>query len=168
MLNLIDERHEGIYTKLLQSYDISSFEKVRDRNMLQALVFILEKKIQIEADKVMMRMAYNIIEAHIYYDFPNFISNEIRRILFKIKKLDFRHSSYLWWLLVHQNLEKLMEAGLQVQPTTMTTRLAPIDLRVPILTKLHRSYYEFINFFYVPMVEIMIGEPPHRLHKLII
>jgi len=54
--------------------------------VLQALVVILGKKTQIEVDEAMMRMAYNIIEAHIYLDFPTFISNEVRKNIFKIEK----------------------------------------------------------------------------------
>lgn len=57
----------------MQSYDISSFEKYQDRKVLQALMAILGKKTQIEDDEAMMRMAYNIIETHVYYDFPTFI-----------------------------------------------------------------------------------------------
>lgn len=84
-----------------QSYDIASFEKSQDRKILQELVVILVKKIQIEANETMMRMAYNIIESHICYDFPTFISNEVRKNLFKIEKSYFQHSSYLWWLIFH-------------------------------------------------------------------
>jgi len=54
--------------------------------VLQALVFILGKKTQIETDEAMMRMAYNIIKAHLCYEFLAFISNEIRSNLFKIEK----------------------------------------------------------------------------------
>lgn len=113
---------------------------------------ILRKKTQIEADKAMMRMAYNIIKDHVCYDFPTFISNEVRKNLFKMEKSTFWHSSYLWWLIVHQKLEVLVEVGLQVEPATLTIGPMPIDLRVPLLNKLHGSYYEFMEKFYASMV----------------
>lgn len=130
---------------------------------MQALVVILGKKTHIEADEAMVRTTYNIIEAHVYYDFPTFISNEIKRCLYKIEKFDFRHSSYLWWLMVHQNLKALMEAGLQIEPISQNTSLAPINLRVPIMTKLYGLYYEFMDKFYAIMVQIMIRKLPSRL-----
>ena len=83
MLDWIDERYEGCTKKLLQSYDITLFEKDRDRKVLQALAIILGKKIQIEVDEAMMRIAFNIIEAHICYNFPTFIPNEMRKIFSK-------------------------------------------------------------------------------------
>lgn len=100
----------------------------------------------------MMRMAYNIIEAHICYDFPTFISNEVRKNLFKIEKIDFQHSFYLWWLIVHQNLEALVEGGLQFEPMNLTTMPTQIDLRILVLTKPHGSYYKFMEKFYAPMM----------------
>jgi len=110
-------------------------------------------------------MDCNIIEAHVCYDFPTFISNEIRRYLFKIEKSDFIHSSYLWWLLVHRNLRILVEIKLQVEPTSPNTGPIPIDLMVLVLTKLQGLYYEFMDKFYAIMVKIMIGKLPNRLHK---
>lgn len=150
---------------MLQSYDITSFEKDQERKVLQALPVILRKKTQIEADEAMMRMNYNIIKEHVCYDFSIFISNEMRRNIFKIEKSDFWHSSYLWWMLVHQNLEKFMEVGLQVELATLTIGPTSIDLRVPILTKLHKLYYDFMYKFYASMVEILIGKPPNRLRQ---
>lgn len=165
MLDYIDERYKVRCTKLLQSYDITSFEKSWNRKVLQALIVILGKKTQIEAYEAMMRMAFNIIEAHIFYDFPTFISNEARKNLFKIEKIDFWHSSYFWWLIVHQNVEALVEGGIQVEPTILTTTPMPIDLIFPILTKLHGSYYEFMEKFYALVVQILTGKAPHRLHQ---
>jgi len=54
-------------------------------------------------------MEYNIIEEHACYDFPTFISNEVRKNLFNIEKSNFQHLSYLWWLIIHQNMEALVE-----------------------------------------------------------
>lgn len=54
-----------------------------------------------------------------------------------------------------------MEAQLQVELATLTMGPAPINLRVPILTKLHGSYYEFMENFYALIVEILIGKPPN-------
>jgi len=87
----------------------------------------------------------------------------MRKNLFKIEKSYFWDSSYLWWLLVHQNLEKMMEARLQVQPATSSKGPTPIDLRFPILTKFHGSYYEFMDKLYAPMVEILTRKPTHRI-----
>lgn len=43
----IDEIYEGRSMKLMQSYDITSFEKALERKVLQASAIILGKKIQI-------------------------------------------------------------------------------------------------------------------------
>jgi len=59
----------------------------------------------IKMDEAMVRMTYNITKAHVCYDFLTFITNEIKRCLFKIEKLDFRHSSYIWWLFAHQKID---------------------------------------------------------------
>jgi len=133
--------------------------------VLQTLVVILGKKTQIDADEAMVHMAYNIIKAHICYEFLTFISNEIKRCIFKIKKSNFRNSSYLWWLLAHQNLDKLMEVGLPIQLANPSTRSIPIDLRVLFLSKLHGSYYEFIDKLYAIIMHILIGRLPSRPHK---
>jgi len=112
ILDWIDERYEGRCTKLMQTYDITSFKKYQDRKVLQALAIIFGKQTQIEANESMIRMAYNIIEAHICLIVHQNILNEERKNIFKIEKLDFWHSSYLWWLIVHQNMEVLVEGGL--------------------------------------------------------
>jgi len=115
MLSWINRRYQdNRKAQLWPSYQIALFERKIDRKMLQALVMILGKKIQIEVDEAMVLIAYNIIEAHICYDFPTFICNEIKRCLFKITKSNFRHSSYLWWLFTHQNLVKLIEGELPI------------------------------------------------------
>lgn len=126
MLDWIDER-----------YDITSFEKYQDRQVLQVLVVILGKKTQIETNEAMMRMSYNIIEAHTYYDFSTFISNEVRKNLLNIKKSNFYNSSYLCWLIVHQNLEDLAKGGLQVELETLSTTPKPIDFKVLVLKEFH-------------------------------
>jgi len=59
-------------------------------------------------------MAHNSIEGFVCYDFASFFSNKIKRNLFNIDKGDFRHSSYLWWLIVHQNLQVLVDGGLPI------------------------------------------------------
>jgi len=128
------------------------FKRKRDRKVLQALIVILGKKTQIEVDEAMVCMDYNITEIHVCYDFPTFISNEIKRCLFKIEKLNFRHSSYLWWLFTHQNLDKLVEVGLLIQLMNPNATPIPIDLMVPILSKFHGLYYEFMDKFYVTIV----------------
>jgi len=115
-------------------------------------VVILGKKTQIEVDEAMVHMAYNIIGAHVCYEFLDFISNDIKRYLFKIEKLDFIHSSYLWWLLAHQNLDKLVEVGLPIESMNPSTRLVSIDLRVPVLSKLHGLYDKFMEKFYAIIV----------------
>lgn len=110
-------------------------------------------------------MAYSIIEAHVCYDFLDFITNERKRCLFKIKKSNFRHSSYLWLLLAHQNLDKLIKARRLVQSVNPNVAPILIDLMVPILSKLHGSYYEFMYMFYATIVQILIEKLSSRLCK---
>lgn len=114
-----------------------------------------------------MRMDYKIIEVHIYYDFSTFISNEIRKNMFNIEKFDFCYSSYLWCLIVHQNLEALVEARLQFKSMTLTIVPMPIDLRVSLLTKVHGQYYEFMEKFFSLIMQILMGKVTHRLHRSI-
>jgi len=56
-----------------------------------------------------------------------------------------------------------LEARLQIEPANQPTRPAPIDLWFLVLTKLHESYYEFMDKFHAPMVEMLIGKPPNTL-----
>jgi len=56
-----------------------------------------------------------------------------------------------------------VEVRLQVEPSTLTIGPMQIGLRVPILSKLHGSYYEFMDKFYALMVEILIEKPPNKL-----
>jgi len=69
---------------------------------------------QIEVDEAMVRMAYNIFEGLVCYDFATFFTNEIRNNLFSIDKGYFRHSSYLWSLIIHQNLQFFIDLGLDL------------------------------------------------------
>lgn len=62
---------------------------------------ILGQVTQIEANEATIRMDFNINEGLVCYEFVAFLSNEIRKKLFNIGKGDFRHSSYLSWLIVH-------------------------------------------------------------------
>ena len=112
-------------------------------------------------------MAYNIIQAHFYYDFPTFILNEVSKNLVNIEKSRFQHSSYLWWLIVHQNFEALVEVGLQIEQDILSIASTPIDLKVPMLTKTHGSYYEFMKKFFSPVMQILTGRVTHRLHRSI-
>lgn len=50
-----------------------------DREVFWALDIILDMKIKIKVDVNVMRMVYNIIQAHIYYDFTTFILEEIKK-----------------------------------------------------------------------------------------
>jgi len=138
-----------------------------DRKVLQALVVILAKKTQIKVDEAMVHMDYNIIQDHICYDLSTFISNEIKIFLFKIEKSNFKYSSYLWWLFTHQNIDILIEVRLLVQLMNPKVAPVPIDLMVPILSKLHGLYYEFMDKFYAIVVQILIRKLPSKLSKSI-
>ena len=115
----------------------------------------------------MMRMAYNIIEGHACYNFPTFISNEVRKNLFNIEKFNFRYLSYLWWFIIHQNLEFMVEEELQIMQTTSSTVPTPIDLRVLVLTKMHGSYYEFMEKYFALSLRILTSRITHKLHQSI-
>lgn len=84
---------------------------------------ILRCVIQIEVDEPMVKMAHNIIEGLVCYEFASFLSNEIRKNLFNINKGDFIHSSCLWWLIVHQNLQFLFDGGLSIVPVSASMAL---------------------------------------------
>lgn len=112
MINWIDERYAKNAMKLQQSYYISLFTQYRDRQVLQALDIILGRVTQIEVDEAIVRMAQNIVEGYVCYDFFSFLLNEIRKKLLSIDKADFKHTSYLWWLIFHQNLQILVDRGL--------------------------------------------------------
>lgn len=87
MINQNDKIYGGNTTKLLQIYDITSFEKTWDRQVLQYLVIILGCMTQIEADEAMVRMAsYNILEGLVCYNFVGLLSNYIIKNLFNIER----------------------------------------------------------------------------------
>lgn len=96
MINWVDERYFNNTMKLIQSYDIALFDQSQDRQVLQALVVILDWVTQIESYEAMVRMAFNIIECLGFYKFVTYLSNEISKNIFNIDKGDFRNSSYLW------------------------------------------------------------------------
>ena len=100
---------------------------------------------QIEADEAMVIMAYNIVEGLVCYEFASFLSNKIRKNLFNINKGDFKNSSYMWCLIIHQNLQSLVDGGLSIVPTTSYITPTTIDMRVLVLIKVHGSYYEFME-----------------------
>jgi len=122
---------------------------------------------QIEADESMIRMDYNIDEGLVSYDFLAFLLNEIRNNLFNIDKGDFRHSSYLWWLIIHENLQFLVDGGLSIVPTTASIAPTSIDMRVLVLTKTHGSYYEFMEKCFALVMKILMGRNVHRLYQTI-
>lgn len=165
MINRIDERYARNTKNLLQSYDIALFEKSQDREVLQALAMILGHVTQIEGDEAMVRMTYNMVEGLVCQEFATFLSNEIIKNLFNIKKGDFRHSSHLWWLIVHKNLQSMVEGGLSIVPITSSIASTTIDMRVPMLTKVHGSYYEFMEKCFSLVMKILIGRATHRLHE---
>lgn len=53
------------------------------------LAVILGQKIEIEANEIMVWIAFNILEAHNCYDFPTFLANEIKVNLSKMEKDNF-------------------------------------------------------------------------------
>lgn len=44
---------------------------------------------KIEVDKAMLRMAYNIIDAHVCYDFTTFLVDEIKINMEKVDMVEF-------------------------------------------------------------------------------
>lgn len=101
------------------------------------------------------------------YDFPTFISNEIEINLFKIGKIDFRHYSFLWWLIIHQNLQFLVNGGLY--KVVVTTAITPSsnDIKALVLTKVNNSYYEFIKKFYVSTMKMVTGYEVAKLYQTV-
>lgn len=91
----IVEKYEGKKDKLYFSYDIVFFNRFEDREVFHVLAIFLGLKTKIEVDEVVVRMAYNIIEAHICYDFALFFGEEIKKTLLNVEQGDFWHSSYL-------------------------------------------------------------------------
>lgn len=49
------------------------------------LAIVLGLKNEIEVDEIIVRIAYNIIEAHIYYDFASFVIEEIKKTLVNVE-----------------------------------------------------------------------------------
>jgi len=131
------------------------------------LAIILGHKTQIEVDEAMVRMDYNIIEVLLCYEFTTFLSNEIRNNLFNINKGYFRHSSYMWWLIFHQNMQILVDGGLSVLLATISIALSLIDMRVLVLMKVHGSYYDFMKKCFAPFIKILTWRNAHRLHQTI-
>lgn len=147
MFNWIGESYASDATELYTSYDITFFIKSHDREVLQALAIILGQKIKIEANEAMIKMALNILEAHIYYDFFIFLFNEINMNLSKVVKDYFWHASYLWWLVIDQHSQFFIYRVLWLLPHTFTFSPTPIDIWVPLLIKRNGSYYEFMDKF---------------------
>lgn len=64
--------------KLHSTYETSLFTRALNREVLIALAMILGLKTKIEMEASIVRMAYNIIQAHIYYDFVTYLLEEIK------------------------------------------------------------------------------------------
>lgn len=89
MFNYISKRYEEKKDKLYSSYNITLFSKLKDREVFLVFVVVLGLKIEIEANETMVRMTYDITEAHICYDFSTFLVDEIKTNLARVDQGDF-------------------------------------------------------------------------------
>lgn len=85
---------KGKRINLYCSYNTTFFSRFKDREVFQVLDITLGLKIKIEMDEAIVRMTYNIIEAHIYFDFVTLLIEDIKINLVRIEQGDFQNSSY--------------------------------------------------------------------------
>lgn len=88
MFGWIAERYKGDKDKLYSSYNTTYFNRSKEREILWALPIILGLKTKIKVDEAIVTMTYNIIEAHICYEFIIFFSKEIKKNLINTKQGD--------------------------------------------------------------------------------
>jgi len=58
-----------------------------------------------------------------------------------------------------------VEEGLQVEPLTLAPTPTLIDLRISVLKKWYGSYYEPMEKFYAPLMQILMRKATHKLHQ---
>lgn len=68
-------------------------------------------------------MAYNIIQAHIFYDFVMYLLDKMKRNLENLDNGDFWYSSYMWWLIMGQYIEYFISKGFMLIPLTLVNVL---------------------------------------------
>lgn len=120
--------------------------------------------IKIEVDEAMVRMTYNIIEAHICYEFDTFLAKQIKKTLTNAEQGDFWYSSYLWWLVIDQHYPYFQRFGLKLEASIFTSSNTPIDERVLSFMKKSISAYEFIEQFVIPTWRILICKTIPRVN----
>lgn len=141
------------------------FTRAVDREVLKALVVILNLKIEIEVEAGVVRMAYNIIQAHVYYDFVTYLSEEIKINLANINNGDLWHSSYLWWLIMDQHIQYFLSKGLKLAPPIFVDDPTPTDIRVLSMMKRYDNAYSFSKHFAYLALQILTRNLLPQLNK---